>query len=101
MNSNSYFNAFILVFLAGLLWSFGPVAVRYMIDGHSYVFQYLFYRGFSIATILIIYLFILSILLELFHIFIPNRSFEISDLFGNIIGVVVVIVIYKIKKKYE
>ena len=58
MNSNSYFNAFILVFLAGLLWSFGAVTVRYMIDGHTYVFQYLFYRGISIAIILIIYLFL-------------------------------------------
>ena len=58
MNSNSYFNAFILVFLSGLFWSFGAVTVRYMIDGHSYVFQYLFYRGLSIAIILLIYLFI-------------------------------------------
>ncbi len=58
MSSNNYFNAFILVFLAGLFWSFGAVTVRYMIDGHSYVFQYLFYRGLSIAVILIIYLFI-------------------------------------------
>ena len=58
MNSNSYFNAFILVFLAGLLWSFGAVTVRYMIDGHTYVFQYLFYRGISIAIILLIYLFL-------------------------------------------
>ena len=58
MNSNSYFNAFILVFLAGLFWSFGAVTVRYMIDGHTYVFQYLFYRGISIAIILLIYLFL-------------------------------------------
>ena len=57
MNSNSYFNAFILVFLAGLLWSFGVVTVRYMIDAHTYVFQYLFYRGISIAIILLVYLF--------------------------------------------
>ena len=57
MNSNSYFNAFILVFLAGLFWSFGAVTVRYMIDGHAYVFQYLFYRGIAIAIILLIYLF--------------------------------------------
>ncbi|SVB26220.1 uncharacterized protein METZ01_LOCUS179074 [marine metagenome] len=58
MSSKSYFNAFILVFLAGLFWSFGVVTVRYMIDANSYVFQYLFYRGLSIATILLIYLFI-------------------------------------------
>ena len=58
MNSNSYFNAFILVFLSGLFWSFGVVTVRYMVDAHEFVFQYLFYRGISIAIILLIYLFL-------------------------------------------
>ena len=58
MNSNSYFNAFLLVFLAGLFWSFGVVTVRYMVDAHEFVFQYLFYRGISIAIILLIYLFL-------------------------------------------
>ena len=58
MNSNSYFNAFILVFLSGLFWSFGVVTVRYMADAQDFVFQYLFYRGISIAIILLIYLFL-------------------------------------------
>jgi len=49
---------------------------------------------------LIIYLFLLSIILELFHIIIPNRGFEISDLFGNIVGVILVILIYKIVIRY-
>ena len=49
---------------------------------------------------LIFYFFLLSIILELFHIIIPNRGFEMSDLFGNIVGVTVVIIIYKMKKKY-
>ena len=40
MNSNSYFNAFILVFLAGLIWSFGAVTVRYMDDAHTYAVSY-------------------------------------------------------------
>jgi len=43
-----------------------------------------------------VYLFLLSIFLELFHIVIPNRGFEMSDLFGNIVGVILVILIYKI-----
>ena len=43
-----------------------------------------------------VYLFLLSIFLELFHIIIPNRGFEISDLLGNIVGVILVILIYKI-----
>ena len=45
---------------------------------------------------LIIYLFLLSIILELFHIIILVRGFELSDLFGNIVGVILVVFIYKI-----
>ncbi len=56
MKDNAYFFAFIVVFLAGLSWSFGAVVVRHMDDANAYVFQYLFYRGFSIALILIFYL---------------------------------------------
>jgi VanZ family protein len=47
-----------------------------------------------------IYLFLLSIFLELFHIIIPNREFEMSDLFGNIVGVILVILIYKVAIRY-
>ena len=49
---------------------------------------------------LIIYLFLLSIILELSHIIIPNRGFEMNDLFGNIVGVILVILTYKIIIKY-
>ena len=42
------------------------------------------------------YLFLLSIILELFHIIIPVRAFEVSDLFGNIVGVILVVFIYKV-----
>jgi len=58
MRDNSYFYAFILVFIAGFLWSLGAVVVLHMIDGHSYVFNYLFYRGISISVILVCYLII-------------------------------------------
>ncbi len=56
------------------------------------------YQDTKKIDFLIKYLFTLSILLEFFHIIIPNRSFEFSDLFGNIIGVVVVIIVFKIRK---
>ena len=49
---------------------------------------------------LIFYLFLLSIILELFHTIIPNRRFEMSDLIGNIVGVILVILIYKIVIRY-
>ena len=37
------------------------------------------------------YLILIAIILELFHLMIPERSFEWSDLFGNLLGVVIVI----------
>jgi VanZ family protein len=51
-------------------------------------------------NLLSVYLILLSIFLELFHIIIPNRGFEMSDLFGNIVGVILVILIYKIVIRY-
>ena len=69
---------------------------------HVYVFILLTSLGlFSFhntkkINFLSVYLFLLSIFLELFHIIIPNRGFEMSDLFGNIVGVILVILIYKI-----
>ena len=75
-------------------------------SNHFYVFFVLAFLGiFAYQNTkkiksLIKYLFLLSIFLEFFHIIIPNRSFELSDLFGNIIGVVFVIIIYEVRKKY-
>ena len=50
-------------------------------------------------NLLIKYLLLLSVILELSHLLMPQRSFELDDLFGNILGVVVTIIIYKIWKK--
>ena len=41
-------------------------------------------------------LFFLSIILEVLHFIIPNRSFQIVDLFENILGVIVAYFIVKI-----
>ena len=41
-------------------------------------------------------LFFLSLILELLHYIIPNRSFQSSDLIGNILGVIVAYFIIKI-----
>jgi len=43
--------------------------------------------------ILFIYLFVISIILELFHTLIPKRSFEYSDLFGNLLGVLIIFIL--------
>ena len=52
------------------------------------------------TKILIIYLLFLSNILEIFHLIIPNRGFEWGDLFGNNLGLIFVIIIYKLKNKY-
>ena len=49
---------------------------------------------------LIIYLIVLSLILELFHFVIPSRSFQWSDLFGNLFGVFVVIFLNSFINKY-
>ena len=49
---------------------------------------------------LIVYLVFLSIFLELFHLIIPERTFQWSDLFGNLLGVIVVIFINNLINKY-
>ena len=41
-------------------------------------------------------LFFLSITLELLHYIIPNRSFQLTDLIGNILGVIVAYSVIKI-----
>ena len=42
------------------------------------------------------FLFILSIGLELLHLFIPNRAFEYYDLIANILGIIIGLMVYKI-----
>ena len=70
-------------------------------SNHVYAFTllsilgYLSYERIKIKFIFI-YLFFLSFFLELLHTIIPNRGFEFSDLFGNILGVLIVYLYYKI-----
>ena len=52
-------------------------------------------------NILILYLLILSIILEILHLIIPERSFQLADLFGNLIGVIILIIINYFSKKNE
>ena len=46
-----------VVLFAGLLWSFGPLVVRYMNDPHLVPWQYIFGRGLTIFIILNLYLY--------------------------------------------
>ena len=74
---------------------------------HLYAFFILSAVGFftynksNQLNFLIIYLILLSIILEILHLIIPSRGFELTDLFGNLIGVLIVIIINYIFIKYE
>ena len=46
-----------IVLLAGTIWSFGPLVVRYMDDPHLVPWQYIFGRGLTIFILLNLYLY--------------------------------------------
>ena len=49
----------------------------------------------------VIFLISLSIILELSHYLIPNRSFQFLDLFGNLLGTLMSILIIVFYKRYK
>jgi len=59
------------------------------------------YKNSNNLNFLNLYLILLSIILEILHIFIPVRNFELSDLFGNLLGVSIVLTINFFYRKYE
>ena len=65
------------------------------------IIGFLTYRKNNQFNILSIYLIFLSIVLEVLQYFVPNRSFEFSDLFGNLAGVIIAIIIFYFFKKNE
>ena len=74
---------------------------------HLYAFSlfsvigYLTFNKSTQFIFLTFYLIFLSIILEILHYIIPDRSFEIPDLFGNIIGVIIITIIVYLFKKNE
>ena len=65
------------------------------------VIGFLTYRKNNQFNILSIYLIFLSIVLEVLQYFIPNRSFEFPDLFGNLAGAIIAIIIFYFFKNNE
>ena len=60
------------------------------------------YLGDNKFKLVFIYLLFLSIILEILHIAIPERDFQMPDLIGNVLGVLIIyifILIYKFWKK--
>ena len=75
-------------------------------SNHVYAFLVLTTLGvFSVekkkTKILFIYLFSISIILELCHGIIPKRSFQYSDLFGNFFGVLLVFLVLNFNQYFK
>ena len=75
-------------------------------SNHFYIFVLISIIGFLTFVnskkniLLILYLIFLSVTLEIFHLVIPERSFQWSDLIGNLLGVIVVILLNNFINKY-
>ena len=113
--SINFFLIFLYLFPGSLLgWIFyGSKKIQPQItpdfvisSNHFYAFVLISLIGFlsfikvKQTRLLIFYLIFLSIILEVFHFIIPERSFQWSDLFGNLMGVIVVILIKNLINKY-
>jgi len=75
-------------------------------SNHVYAFMALSILGYIShknhkLDFLFIYLFLISIFLEILHIVIPNRGFEFSDLFGNILGVLLVYLYNQVTRYFK
>ena len=77
--SSNHFYAFAVLSLIGFFTYKNSKKIRYL-------------SGYLIAV---------SIFLEISHKFIPERSFEYSDLFGNLAGVIIIIIVFNLLKIYE
>ena len=73
-------------------------------SNHVYVFSIISLLGLiaypekKYLKKIVIYLFFISFFLELAHLFVPERGFEIKDLAGNIVGVAISLIIFLIFK---
>ena len=68
------------------------------------LFGFISYSKKSAFIRIITYLLFISIFLELLHLLIPSRGFESKDLYGNIAGVaisLIIFLIFKLRKKNE
>ena len=74
---------------------------------HFIAFLFISLIGFFTYTrsgnlnLIILYLIFLSLILEFIHFIIPSRSFEFSDIFGNLFGVITVLIFSYFFKNYD
>ena len=77
-------------------FSFGILDIS---SNHTYIFAVFSFFGLYIyfqqyLKIISIYLIFISVVLEILHIIIPNRSFQFSDLIGNLLGVIITLILF-------
>ena len=75
-------------------------------SNHAYAFIILTLLGVisfnhKKISILFIYLFFISIILEVSHVLIPKRSFEYPDLFGNFLGVFLIFILFNLYQFFK
>ena len=75
-------------------------------SNHVYAFMILSILGLisyykTKAKILFLYLFFISIFLELSHILIPIRTFQYQDLIGNFLGIFLVFILFFLYKFFK
>jgi len=75
---------------------FGTTINHFIYYVYASLLGFFLYRENENFKKLVSGLFFLSITLELFHFIIPNRSFQLGDLIGNIFGVMVAYFVIKI-----
>ena len=75
---------------------FGTTINHFIYYAYASLLGFFLYRENENFKKLVYGLFFLSITLELFHFIIPNRSFQLEDLIGNILGVIVAYSLIKI-----
>ena len=68
-------------------------------SNHIYAFAVISFLGLYIyfqkyLKLITIYLIFISVFLEILHIIIPNRSFQFSDLIGNLLGVFIMLILF-------
>ena len=61
------------------------------------------YSRYSKINLVFFYLILLSIILEVLHIFVPERGFELADVIGNLLGIFIIFITHEFfkRKKYK
>ena len=94
------------IFFYNDLYFYSQINAEFKVSAnHIYVFiifslvGFLTYVKLNHLIFLSIYLISISVILELTHLLIPYRGFELADLFGNIIGILIGLIISFFYKK--